>query len=510
MNRLTAWLDNPIVVKHVRSRLRIQPLAASCVVLLVLCICLMWAAKVLDWFRGGYAFGYLLALQTIVLLVMGSVQVGQAVAGARASGILDFHRVSPLSALSLTLGFFFGAPIREYILFAATLPFSIFCVAMGPPRFGGFLQLMLALVVTAWCFHIVSLLMGLVVKNPKAASQGAVAVVLIGVIAASGLFAAMQSVGALVDSSPAWPLFEFNLPWVLVLLLYEFPVLIFALIASHRKMGSERAHIFSKPDAIAALLTLALLLNGMVWQQGGADHLPLVLAVLYALAGVGILLGATVTPSAGEYARGLRRATRLGRISVGLFDDLALNRATVGLLCGIVLIGTSVARTVLETPSARFERTLDYDLSLPIAVGVLTVAYTVLALQYFTLAFPRRGILYFGLFLFLTWAAPLMAGSIVLSGSTARGFADRPIGQLLMGVSPITGIAWASGFPEDALVAVARAGAISPALVFLFLFNTLVTRARRKIDRQVRGDLAKRASPLDAGDQVGAVTAVTR
>ena len=35
-DRLRDWLDNPILVKHVRSRLRKQPLAAAIVVVLVL------------------------------------------------------------------------------------------------------------------------------------------------------------------------------------------------------------------------------------------------------------------------------------------------------------------------------------------------------------------------------------------------------------------------------------------------------------------------------------------
>ena len=51
---------------------------------------------------------------------------------ARESGILDFHRVSPMAPAAVVLGFFFGAPIREYLLFAATLPFSMICVYKGP------------------------------------------------------------------------------------------------------------------------------------------------------------------------------------------------------------------------------------------------------------------------------------------------------------------------------------------------------------------------------------------
>ena len=144
------WLDNPIFIKHVRSRLRKQPLGAAIVVVLVLCICIVWGGYQLDGFANGGAFGVLLGLQAVILVVMGASQVGTSVGAARASGILDFHRVSPLTPTELTLGFFFGAPIREYVLFACTLPFSVLCLAFGTPSVHGFVQLMILLIASAW------------------------------------------------------------------------------------------------------------------------------------------------------------------------------------------------------------------------------------------------------------------------------------------------------------------------------------------------------------------------
>jgi hypothetical protein len=75
--------------------------------------------------NGGETFGALMILQTVILAVMGASQISSSMSKARELGILDFHRVSPMPAYSLALGFFFGAPIREYLMFAATLPFSI-------------------------------------------------------------------------------------------------------------------------------------------------------------------------------------------------------------------------------------------------------------------------------------------------------------------------------------------------------------------------------------------------
>ena len=178
MNRepLLAWLDNPIFIKHVRSRLRKQPLAASAVVVTVLCMCVAWAGYQLDWFVTGRAFEWLVVLQGVILIVMGASQVSAAVGGSRASGILDFHRVSPLTPTELTLGFFFGAPVREYILFACTLPFAALFLAFGVPSVHGFVELMVLLVAMAWLFHGLALLNALIRKGQRSA-RGAVGVV---------------------------------------------------------------------------------------------------------------------------------------------------------------------------------------------------------------------------------------------------------------------------------------------------------------------------------------------
>ncbi len=123
-DRIRPWFDNPILIKHVRSRLRRQPALSSLSVVVLLCLCVAYAGYALDIFKTGSAAGMIVAIQFVLLVIMGSGQVGASVSGARTSGILDFHRVSPMSPTELTLGFFFGAPIREYVLFAATLPFT--------------------------------------------------------------------------------------------------------------------------------------------------------------------------------------------------------------------------------------------------------------------------------------------------------------------------------------------------------------------------------------------------
>ena len=105
---------------------------------------------------------------------MGATQVSSAVGGARESGILDFHRVSPLSPLAVTLGFFFGAPVREYVLAGMTLPFVLICAAKDAPSFGNALQLEVSTLLSCWLLHSIAILTSLATKKPKASTKGAV------------------------------------------------------------------------------------------------------------------------------------------------------------------------------------------------------------------------------------------------------------------------------------------------------------------------------------------------
>jgi hypothetical protein len=179
---------------------------------------------VLQGFDSGGAFGTLLALQGVILVIIGATQVASSVGGARESGILDFHRVTPQPPAATALGFFFGAPIREYLLCAATLPFSLFCVAQGTPSLAGFAQLLIILVLSAWLFHAVAMLNALTIKNPRATSRGVVGLVLFVVLMSSGgMIYGFSQATVLVDDSPTLSFYGRPLPWLAVVLLYLLP-----------------------------------------------------------------------------------------------------------------------------------------------------------------------------------------------------------------------------------------------------------------------------------------------
>jgi hypothetical protein len=400
MSMLENVLDNPLFVKHLRSRLRRPQVMPSAVVVLVICLCISYGAYELGWFSNGVAFGMLLGLQTIILGLIGAAQLSSSVGGARESGIIDFHRVSPLSPLAVTLGFFFGAPVREYLLFALTVPFTLICAANDSPSLGGLLQTMVVLFLTSWTVHAMALFAALSSKKPKAGAKGLVGLlVFMFIFGGQAGFYAMRWAAAFVGESPSFKFFGIPLHWLTFVLLYGLPTLFFLLLASVRKMRSERAHAFTKPEAVFCLAVQTLLTLGAVWALEDARYLTLI--VLYMLVVLACVLTVTITPNLGEFTKGARRAERLGRKHLGYWDELSLNRVALSAYCAIVLAGATATWYFVEGKPAGepngfavanpFGMVAPASYSVTIAVGVLTVAYVGLAMQFFILLSPKGG-----------------------------------------------------------------------------------------------------------------------
>jgi hypothetical protein len=488
-------LDNPIFVKYLRSRLRVQSLGAAMVVVLVLCICIAWGGYQLKSFESGGAFGTLLALQAVILVVMGASQIGSSVGAARASGILDFHRVSPLTPTGLTLGFFFGAPIREYILFACTLPFSLLCLAFGTPSLRGFLQLMIVLIASAWVLHGLALLNALLGKA-RANPRGIIGMVIFVFLFGGQLVAGASRSAALVDTDLRLSFYGLSLPWLGVVLLHMGTLLFFLYLSTRRRMSSERIHPLSKIQAIAGLATAAVLTVGNIWNR--AEYAILEVVTLYLLVITSILLVLLVTPNRAEYFKGLWRARKQGRASLPWWDDLALNRVFLAIACALVLITATFASTGAVGP-APMGLAANPDVGsfpLAIAVGVLVVAYFGLGHQFFLLRFGGRGSIFFTLFLFFVWLIPLVSGTIMLASMPSE--MERS-SQVIFALSPVVGMGMTAmvGGAESYSTAV-RAAAITPALLFAFVFNSLLVSTRRRAYRAFVAAAAKTGPGIPA------------
>ena len=207
-----------------------------------------------------------------------------------------------------------------------------------------------------------------------------------------------------------------------VVLFYVGGLLFFIYLAARRRMGEERIHPLSKPQAIAALASLSVLMLGGSGGQTTTAILEIV--VLYLLVIAAILLILMVTPNQAEYFKGLWRAKKQGRDHLSWWDDLSLNRVVSrDRVRDRVWSPRPWPRTAVGAGQAAASGvgSSSGNFPLAIAIGVLVVAYFGLAHQYFLLRFGRRGATYFALFLFLAWLVPAGGRHDPGDGVDARG-----------------------------------------------------------------------------------------
>jgi hypothetical protein len=515
MNPYLNLADNPLFVKHVRSRLRRGVVMPSIVIVCFFSLCIVWLD--LSIFKADDAVGSHLFfwLQALILMLMGGSQVAAAVGYVKESGILDFHRVTPVPPSVQALGFLLGAPIREWILFGCTLPFALVCAIHGPWELSGFTKVLLVQITGAFLYHAIGVVTGLA-GRAKGASGRLVAIVVALNIGASNFsqegiygptllsplpvyyevaFGNPQLKAAVRGqrnpnrggfnqpgqfNNPAFPLpakadphfFAVSVPLVFQTLLFQSSIFVFLMIAAGRRFRSSRMPLYSKRQAIVFAALLAFLTLGSLWESQAPT---LVLASAYFLTFTTFLLESSVTPAVGDVAKGLQRARRHGE-NVSVWSDLATNTIAVACFAGIIFAALALAILAAPMPNVLNVRFEPWG---PPAVAILAVLSYGWSLQYFHLRYGRRAQPYFALFLFIVWVVPIIVGALLMaSGSKDAG--------VLMGASPIIGIAMSGelNIPLDPVVL--HVVTIAPGAVYTLFFAVLVRNQERRLAERVR------------------------
>ncbi|MFT6862475.1 MAG: hypothetical protein ACJAVK_001033 [Akkermansiaceae bacterium] len=173
---LPAWMiwANPIVRRYCRSRLR--PASFGVMLLLTILVAgfFFFVAREVS-SRPGLAVSDaarmplipLLVIQGIILFGLGTGQTAAGITTEADEGVIDYQRLAPMTPLAKVVGFLFGLPIREWLLFLATLPFTIYSVWKGEVPVSGILQLYAVFVMAAILYHLTGLLAGSVMKNRR-------------------------------------------------------------------------------------------------------------------------------------------------------------------------------------------------------------------------------------------------------------------------------------------------------------------------------------------------------
>jgi hypothetical protein len=187
---------NPILRRFLRTRLRPRALGASLLVFILLAGFIFTLARTIGMSQLRYhnelaarmiAEGKgvppgltldlasverlcllpLLALQGFILFVIGTAQVAGGMTAEAEEGTMDYLRLSPMTPLAKVLGYLLGLPIREWILFAVTLPFTAWGLWHGKVPAANWIPVYAVVLSAALLYHFTGLTAGTVLRNRR-------------------------------------------------------------------------------------------------------------------------------------------------------------------------------------------------------------------------------------------------------------------------------------------------------------------------------------------------------
>jgi hypothetical protein len=517
----TLFADNPLLIKHIRTRLRRQHLLPGLAVVVIISGLITWAGfpQVTEntgpndlWQARAGAFLCLIILQGLLLLLVGSASVAGSVAQARESGMMDFHRISPQRPVALALGFLLGGPIREYLLFAATLPFAAVLLLwrlsytpisqQGDVNFSlsdplhaiGYLKVLLILLILGLLYHCFALLCGLVMPKTRGIAASMVSLLLIlqcfllapgiqSLTVSPTLFTSLRLGDLAPEGISKLSFYGLPLSAFLLALLHAVPLLIFLFMAVVRKMRHERAYALAKPYAVLLFALLCLLIIGDAMPASPPiDEWPAIFfsqIVLFSTLLLGLLLCLCVSPNAGDMLKGVRHAGKLGLSHVPAWNDLAVNWAPVLAMSGMTLISGMTVTCMSKSHlfgaySACYNDWTVAKGCFAILIAALALLFFGLMKQYFDLRFKKNGMVYFVLLLFLLWVVPLLLALVctILTHDEAQDLI-----HILGGVSPLGGIGYL-GDEQPLIISLCIVGALTIFSVPLYIGAVKAAKAR--------------------------------
>lgn len=370
------WLrKNPLVEMGVRRRLRTRNMVTAGAITLVI-NAFIYLIVFLTSTERGYtdaenaaklAFVPILVFQAFVLMFMGTGAVASGIAEEKEGGLLDYHRMTPMTPTSKIIGYLIGFPIREYFMFALTIPFMGFSVIVGGIALFEVLQLYLVFFTSVVLYHLAGMVAGMIAHRPRRAAAisrvivvvlylilpqlGKLGISFLGYLTVVPVFNGLlrgqvQTSGVSPEVAQAiseWrdvPIFWFRLSPTLFTLMVQGVLLVTFFVIVHRKWLRDGNQALSKVGAVVLYGAVQLLLLGSLWPylsggqaslelmarfQGlanGGDMTILLLVLHFAVSGgVALLLTMIFTPDTHQVVRGVRRAKKLGLPRVPLRWD---------------------------------------------------------------------------------------------------------------------------------------------------------------------------------------------
>ncbi len=368
---LAIW-RNPIFMRYARSRLRIRNAIVWYLVAVIITsfsVTMSYIVMVNSGIEADMAARRqwipLLVFQGLILMVKGTGAVSSSLIQDKIDQTLDYQRLTPLTPTQCLLGYLFGLPVLELVMFALTLPHLVFIVVVGNIPLFEVVSVYFSFFVCVILYHMTAIAVGIVMNRwvlgyllsifmvvlinmvlPLFISQLGLKFiqflsvwpvisqkVLPLVVTPEALNAAMRN--PYFSMAGEVPIYNLMVtPFQFTLLLQGALIVTFFMMA-YRRWESASKHSLSKPYSMCFLAGFIALVIGNVWPaitgqflpfqvfgQNDLDQLTEVIAVAFpaifsfaswALAGV---LLAIVVPGHHAYVRGLRRAAKLAKLKI--------------------------------------------------------------------------------------------------------------------------------------------------------------------------------------------------
>jgi hypothetical protein len=416
----------------------------------------------------------LLIIQGLILMVKGTGSASATLIQDKIDETLDYQRLTPLTPLRNLVGYLFGLPALEYVMFALTLPHLAFIAIVGRIPVSELFAVYTAFFVCAILYHTTAIAAGMVMRRwflgyivgillvlivnvilPLFISQlglkffqylsvwPVISAHVVPLTMAGAAFSRMVTQNPFFSLANDVPFFNWSLPpLAFTLMLQSILVATFGTMALRRWKSATR-HSLSKPYALGFLGAYVIVLLGNVWPiitrrsmpfalfgENNIERLGEVITVglplVYALVTWGLcyILFAIAVPSRHSYVRGIRRALKHGRSAARPWDDDADSVPFIGAVAAVALLGYGVLFN--ELSSAGFLDDFTNGVTglwrLPLAL-TLAVVYTGLVVQVFELKPTVLVILLVGLL-------PILVAIVMAASAQDVGYPQAIIASL--------------------------------------------------------------------------------
>ncbi len=294
----SAWnlFGNPIFRRFCRSRLRMSALVPVLVVVIACSTFLYLVPYLYSLTKGDMtpvaaarlALWPIFILQAFILMLLGTGAVGSGLSQENDDGMTEYQRLTPMSPAAKIVGYLFGLPVREWVMFLCTMPFLLYAGWAGEIPGWVLLRFYTVFFSSVLLYHLAGLVAGSVFKKKAAGRMAQLLVVLLYFVVprlslfgfgafyyfttipefmkdlAPALLSSVNRPGRLpVEFLPGEPVFfgfEFTVTQFSIFVQAGLILGFVAILA--RKWRNIDHHVFSKPQAVAGMAWLALLLLG--------------------------------------------------------------------------------------------------------------------------------------------------------------------------------------------------------------------------------------------------------